>query len=83
MIARPLIAGKDAWTAAGIRHSLWYAWIADGLMVRPIAIGARLARYPAHEVQAILDARISGATDAELRALVARLHAERLALKAA
>ena len=65
---------------SGKTRSPWYADIARGLMTRPVKIsGARAAGYPAHEVQAIINARVAGANDDELRALVDRLHDARKA----
>jgi prophage regulatory protein len=61
----------------GIRPSKHYADIAAGLWPRPIKLSPRCARYPASECRAINAARIAGATDDEVRALVKRLEAAR------
>lgn len=58
-------------------RSTIYSDIADGLMVPPVALGARCAGWPAHEVDQIIAARVAGATDEDIRQLVARLVAER------
>ncbi|MEY5099194.1 MAG: hypothetical protein RJA36_1913 [Pseudomonadota bacterium] len=63
-----------------------YNNIRAGLFPRPVPIGARAVGWPDDEVDAINSARIAGADDDALRALVERLHAkraERLALLAA
>jgi prophage regulatory protein len=67
----------DALSATGQTRSPFYADIQKGIMVRPVKIGPRAAAWPEHEIQAIVQARIAGATDAELRQLVQRLHAAR------
>ncbi len=54
-----------------------YHAIREGLFTKPVAIGRRAVGWPAEEVSAINAARISGKSDAEIRALVARLMAER------
>jgi prophage regulatory protein len=47
-------------------------------MTRPVKIsGARAAGWPQHEISAVIDARIAGASDDEIRALVERLHEAR------
>ena len=61
----------------GRKRSSQYNDIKNGLMTAPVRAGANTKAWPAHEVQAIIRARIAGKTDDELRALVARLHDER------
>ena len=51
-----------------------------GLLVRPVRISKRAVAYPANELAAINAARISGSSDAEMRALVNKLHAARGAI---
>jgi prophage regulatory protein len=46
-------------------------------MTRPVKLGARAAAWPSDEVEAIVQARIAGAKDADLRKLVDKLHAQR------
>ena len=48
-----------------------------GLFVKPVSIGGRSIAYPAHEVDAIVKARIAGRTDDQIRELVESLHASR------
>jgi prophage regulatory protein len=45
-----------------------------------VAIGERAVGWPNCEVQAINAARIAGKTEAEIRELVARLHAKRASM---
>lgn len=61
----------------GQTRSPFYACIAAGTMTRPVKVGPRAAAWPADEVEAIVQARIAGADDADLRDLVVRLHAAR------
>ena len=56
----------------GVKITGGYAMIKDGLLPRPVHIG-RSSRLPRHEVIAVAAARMSGATDDEIRALVTEL----------
>lgn len=58
----------------GNRNSKLYADIGVGLFTLPVKIGARGSRWPEHEIDAILHARMAGATDDDIRSLVNRLH---------
>lgn len=61
-------------------HASIYTAIKEGLFTRAVPIGQRSVGWPDYEVKAINTARIAGQTDAEIRELVARLHAKRTAL---
>ena len=63
----------------GRSRSAHYLDIQQGLFTRPVAIGLRAVGWPASEVSALNAARIAGKTDAEIRALVAKLEASRYA----
>ncbi|UZR29464.1 helix-turn-helix transcriptional regulator [Methylococcus mesophilus] len=54
-----------------------YNDIAAGLFIRGVALGGGRVAWPLHEVEAINRARIAGATDDDIRELVAQLHAAR------
>lgn len=56
-----------------------YRWGQEGRFPRPVRLGANTAAWPDDEIDAVLAARAAGADDAAVRALVARLHAERSA----
>jgi prophage regulatory protein len=60
-------------------RSSTYADIAAGLFVPPISLGARAVGWPSNEVDEIISARIAGATETEIRTLVAKLIAARKA----
>ena len=49
----------------------------QGLCVPPIPIGDRAVAYVKHEVEAVIQARISGKSKGEIRELVANLIAQR------
>ena len=54
-----------------------YSDIADGLFVPPVGCGDRCSTWPEHEVDAIIAARIAGASDDAIRNLVTKLIIER------
>ena len=59
-------------------HASIYTSIREGLFTKPVQIGQRSVGWPDYEVKAINTARIAGKTDAEIKALVDRLHAKRV-----
>ena len=61
----------------GYSRSTIYLRISQGLFIKPVSLGARAVGFPASEVTALNAARIAGKTDAEIRALVAKLQAAR------
>ena len=61
----------------GISNSAFYREMDEGLFTKPVKIGVRSAAHPVHEVDAILGARLNGATDDQLRKLVVDLHERR------
>ncbi len=77
--SRILISAKAAQSASGVRQTQWYEWLNSGLMVAPVPIGVRQKRYPENEVQAVINARIAGRSEDQIRQLVSKLHADRLA----
>lgn len=64
-------------THTGETRSAFYDKAKRGLMPSPIKIGPRAAAVPANEIAAINAARIRGAGDDEIKALVTTLHAQR------
>ena len=62
---------------SGYPRSTLYLRISQGLWTRPVKIGPRAVGWPADEVSALNAARIAGQSDAEIRALVARLESAR------
>ena len=54
--------------------------VRDGLCTKPVAIGARAIGWPSREIEVLVNARIAGKTNDEIRALVNRLHEQRAAI---
>lgn len=76
-----LLRSPDARAVFGnLPTSTWHEWIANGLMVPGVSIGARSVAYPHHELQAIAAARIAGKSDVDVKALVQDLVAARASL---
>lgn len=75
--AAVILRRKQVEAATGGSRSTIYLRISQGLFTRPVSLGARSVGWPAREVAAINAARIAGKSEAELRALVAKLHDER------
>jgi prophage regulatory protein len=57
-------------------NSNLYDSIGQGLCTKPVKIGAR-SRWPEHEIDAVIHARIAGVPESQIRDLVVRLHANR------
>ena len=60
-------------------HATVYGEIHGGLFTVPVPIGQRAVGWPDHEVRAINAARIAGKSDDQIRELVNKLHAARMA----
>jgi prophage regulatory protein len=54
-----------------------YALQNNGLFPKAVRIGQRSVGWAAHECDAVIQARIAGCTDAEIKALVLQLHEAR------
>jgi prophage regulatory protein len=65
--------------ATGLSRSTIYLRIAQQEFTHPVSLGARAVGWPAHEVAALNAARIAGKPEAEIRALVVKLEAARVA----
>ena len=72
-----LLRKPEVLRRSGESYSTFHVHLARGLWTRPIALGARAVAWPEREIEALLAARIAGATSDQLRQLVERLHAER------
>jgi prophage regulatory protein len=70
---------KAVSAATGKSRSTIYEDIHRGIFPKPVSLGARAVGWPQHEVEAINRARLAGAGNDELRALVERLHQARQA----
>lgn len=70
---RKLLRLPDVCGAVGKSKSALYQAISAGLFVPAVPISSRAVAWPDDEVSALIDARIAGATEDELRELVAEL----------
>ena len=66
--------------AVGVSRATFFANIQRGLWTTPVALGPNSSAWPKHERLAIMAAKMAGKTDDEIRALVIRLHAQRIEL---
>ncbi len=63
--------------AIGESRSTIYRKISKGLFTKPVSIGGDRVAWPANEVQAIINARIAGKSEDEIKQLVIELEAAR------
>jgi prophage regulatory protein len=70
-----LITAKDS---LGVSRSTFYLQIAEGLITKPVQIGARAVGWPSNEIEAILNARIAGKSPQQIKALVKELEIQRV-----
>jgi len=75
--ALTILRRKQVEARTGYSRSTIYLRISQGLFIKPVSLGARAVGFPAGEVEAINAARISGKTEAEIRAQVSELEAAR------
>jgi prophage regulatory protein len=61
----------------GLSKSTIYKRIADGLLPKPISLGARAVGWPDSELEAITDAQIAGKSEQEIKSLVIFLSEQR------
>lgn len=62
----------------GVSRSTFYLQIAEGLITKPVQIGARAVGWPSNEIDAIQRARIAGKTHDQIKALVIELEKQRI-----
>ena len=72
-----ILRRKQVQAETGYSRSTIYLRITQGLWPKPVSLGARAVGWPAAEVSALNAARIAGQPNEEIRALVARLEADR------
>lgn len=68
MLRRPVVSKRT-----GYQRSTLYKHIQIGLFPPPVAMGARCSTWPSDEVDAIIQARIAGKSDDEIREIVRQL----------
>ena len=61
----------------GVSRSTFYHQINEGLITKPVQIGARAVGWPSNELDAILNARIAGKSQDDIKALVIELQRQR------
>lgn len=61
----------------GISRSTVYLQVSQGLLTKPIHIGLRAVGWPSNELDAILNARIAGKSQNDIKALVIELENQR------
>jgi len=61
----------------GLSKSTIYKRISDGLLPKPISLGARAVGWPDSELEAITDAQIAGKSEQEIKSLVILLSEQR------
>jgi prophage regulatory protein len=71
--ASAILRRTQAEAESGYSRSTIYLRITQGLFPKPVRLGSRAVGWPAREVAAINEARIGGASDAQLRDLVEKL----------
>jgi prophage regulatory protein len=63
--------------ATGFPKSTTYYYIKHGLLPKPIKLGPRAVGFLSDEIEAVMNARIAGKSDAEIKTLVAELEEQR------
>lgn len=71
--AGTLMRPADVCRVTGLGLSTLYAHMERGTFVKPVAMSRRFVVFPQEEVNAIINARIAGADDEAIRALVVKL----------
>jgi prophage regulatory protein len=78
-LLRTLLRCDDVTAHTGESRSTLYARIAEGLFPKPVTLsGGYSVAWPADEVAAVINARIAGKSDDDIKALVKVLHQARL-----
>lgn len=75
-----MLRRKQVEAESGYSRSTIYLRISQGLWPRPVKLGARSVGWPAGEVESLNAARVAGASDDSIRALVAGIHEKRKAV---
>ena len=76
-VRRALLRKSTVLSVLGDSNTQLYEKINRGLVTRGIKIGDRAVAWPSDEVEIIINARIAGTSESDMRALVERLHAAR------
>ena len=76
ILRKPEVKAESGWRSDASVSSA----VRAGLLTKPVQLGPRSVGWPDYEVKAITTARIAGKSDADIRALVAKLHTKRTEL---
>lgn len=79
LVPNALLRTKDVCAVTGMARPTLYEAMAKGLWPRPIKLGEKSSAWMASEVNAVLAARIRGATNEQIRELCSELMAARSA----
>lgn len=72
-----ILRRKQVQAESGYSRSTIYQRMTDGLWPKAVKLGPRAVGWPAREVEALNQARIAGADDVRIRALVQSLEGAR------
>jgi prophage regulatory protein len=72
-----ILREPDALKTTGMPRSTFRDQLRAGFYTRPVKLGLRAVGWPAHEIDAVLRARISGQSDDQVKKLVVELEAQR------
>jgi len=73
LVPNALMRTPDVCAVTGMARPTLYEAMAKGLFPRPIKLGEKSSAWPCREVDAMCAARIRGATEDDIRALVVEL----------
>jgi prophage regulatory protein len=76
-LIKPIFRLPEALNTLSISKSTFFNQLNEGLLCKPISLGERCVGYPSSEIIAILNARIAGSTNFEIKALVIELEKQR------
>lgn len=74
LFRRPVVVVEQA---MGESRTTIYKKIKSGLFTKPVSIGGQRVAWPANEVQTIINARIAGKSEDEIKKLVCELELKR------
>ena len=77
-----LLRAKAVIERTGLARSTIYLHAKQGLFPPPVKIGMNVAAWPEQEIRHVMEARIAGKTEDEIRNIVARIIRERTGLAA-
>ena len=77
-MAITILREKAVCVKTGLPRSTLRLRVRQGVFPKPIKLGGALTGWPESEVDEVLDARVSGASDELIRSIVRRIEADRL-----